>query len=63
MNRPREILVHGPKWTGDVILATPGYRALRTGFPDARITLQLREALVPLLAGAPWFDAVLALGS
>ena len=53
---PQEILVRGPNWTGDVIMATPGFRALRAGFPAARITLQLRESQLPLLAGAPWFD-------
>ena len=59
----REILVRGPNWTGDLIMATPGFRALRAGFPDARITLQLRAPLKPLLDGAPWFDAVLPISS
>lgn len=44
-------------------MATPGFRALRAGFPDARITLHLRESQLPLLAGAPWFDAALPLRS
>jgi heptosyltransferase-2 len=56
-----EILVRGPNWTGDLVMATPGFRALRAGFPEARITLQVRGALAALLAGAPWFDAVLPL--
>jgi heptosyltransferase-2 len=56
-----EILVRGPNWTGDLVMATPGFRALRAGFPDARITLQVHAPLAPLLAGAPWFDAVLPL--
>ena len=58
MDQPAEILVRGPNWTGDLIMASPGFRALRAGFPDARITLHVREALLPLVAGAPWFDAV-----
>ena len=53
-----EILVRGPNWTGDLVMATPGFRALRAGFPDARITLHVQAKLAPLLAGAPWFDAV-----
>jgi heptosyltransferase-2 len=56
--KPQEILVRGPNWTGDVIMATPGFRALRAGFPGACITLHLRESQLPLVAGAPWFDEV-----
>jgi heptosyltransferase-2 len=63
VKEPQEILVRGPNWTGDVILATPGFRALRAGFPSARITLHLRESQLPLLAGAPWFDERLPLRS
>ncbi|MBW2272835.1 MAG: lipopolysaccharide heptosyltransferase II [Deltaproteobacteria bacterium] len=58
-----EILVRGPNWTGDVVMATPGFRALREGFPRARITLQLRPGLEALVAGSPWFDEVLPLRS
>jgi len=58
-----EILVRSPNWTGDLVMATPGFRALRAGLPEARITLQVRAELAPLLAGAPWFDAMLPLGS
>lgn len=63
MKNPEEILVRGPNWTGDVIMATPGFRALRAGFPDARITLHLRASQVPLVRGAPWFDEVVPLES
>ncbi len=58
-----EILVRGPNWTGDLVMSTPGFRSLRAGFPDARITLQLRGGLIPLMAGAPWFDQVIPLSS
>jgi heptosyltransferase-2 len=54
-----EILVRGPNWTGDLVMATPGFRALRAGFPRARITLHVRASQAALLEGAPWFDAVL----
>jgi len=60
--RPR-ILVRAPNWVGDVVMATPGFRALRERFADAEITLQIRRSLAPLLAGAPWFDEVLELRS
>jgi heptosyltransferase-2 len=61
MSQPREILVRGPNWTGDLIMATPGFRALRSGFSGARLTLHLRPELMPLVCGAPWFDEVLPL--
>jgi heptosyltransferase-2 len=54
----REVLVRGPNWLGDLIMATPGFRALRAGLPEARITLAVRAGLAPLLEGAPWFDQV-----
>ncbi len=60
---PRRILVRAPNWVGDVVMATPGFRALRAGFPEARIALQIRAGLAPLLAGAPWFDEVLPVTS
>jgi heptosyltransferase-2 len=63
MVRAPNLLVRAPNWTGDLVMATPGFRALRGGFPDARITLHVRESLIPLLAGAPWFDEVLPLTS
>lgn len=44
-------------------MATPGFRALRAGFPAARITLHLRESQLPLVAGSPWFDEVLPVRS
>ncbi len=60
MSEDRErIVVRGPNWAGDVVMATPGFRALRAARPDARITLLLRPALLPLLSGNPWFDEIL----
>jgi len=60
---PRRILVRAPNWVGDVVMATPAFRALRARFPAAEITVQLREAVAPLLSGAPWFDARLDVAS
>lgn len=55
---PQRVLVRGPNWLGDLVMATPAFRALRAGLPGAHLTLQVQAGLEPLLAGAPWFDAV-----
>ncbi|MEE3328224.1 MAG: lipopolysaccharide heptosyltransferase II [Myxococcota bacterium] len=58
-----EILVRGPNWLGDLVMATPGLRSLRAGFPEARITLQIRPGLEALLAGSPYIDRIETLHS
>jgi len=58
---PREILVRAPNWAGDVVMATPGLRALRLGLPAARITVAVRAGLEPLLHGSPRIDALVPL--
>ena len=63
MPQPRHILVRGPNWTGDLIMASPGFRALRAGFPKARIVLHVQEDLAPLVAGSSWFDEIVPLRS
>jgi heptosyltransferase-2 len=60
---PREILVRGPNWVGDLVMTTPGLRALRFGFPDARISLQLRPGLESLMGGCPHVDAIIPIRS
>jgi len=60
---PHSILVRGPNWTGDLVMATPGFRALRVRFPAARITLHVAAGMEPLLAGARWFDDVIPVAS
>ena len=55
----REILVVRLDEIGDVVMTTGLLRALRRAFPEARITLVVRDALVGLLAGCPWVDEVL----
>ena len=50
------ILVRCPNWLGDVVMATPGLRALRQAHPDAWIVGQLPSELVSLLEGTQYFD-------
>jgi len=59
----REILVRVPNWVGDVVMTTPGLRALRAGFPAARITVQVRPGLEGLLVGSPYVDRLIPVAS
>ncbi len=63
MKRPRRILVRGPNWLGDLVMATPGFRALRRLFPDAEIVLHARAAHLALLSGTPWIDQLVPVAS
>lgn len=55
------IAVIMPRWVGDAIMATPALRSLRRhAGPAARITGVMRPVIADLMAGTPWFDAVIA---
>jgi heptosyltransferase-2 len=50
------IVVFCPSLIGDTVMATPVFRALRRGFPTARLTAVLRPNVAPVLDGTGWFD-------
>jgi heptosyltransferase II len=50
------LLVFCPNLVGDTVMATPAFRALRKGFPSARILAVVKPKVAPTLAGGPWFD-------
>jgi heptosyltransferase-2 len=52
------ILVRCPNWLGDVVMSTPGLRALRRAKPDAWIVGQLPHGLIPLLEGNESLDEI-----
>ena len=52
----QRIAVRAPNWVGDVVMATPTFRALRESYPDAHVAVVLKPYVKPILAGAPWFD-------
>lgn len=45
-----------PNWVGDLVMATPALRALRTEFPHAEIVAVLRPHLADVLAGLDLVD-------
>lgn len=61
LDAAERIVVRAPNWLGDLVMATPGLRALRRHAPSAHVTVQLPRALAPLLEGSPWVDRVVAM--
>ena len=64
MNSPRgRLVLRAPNWVGDLVMATPVIEAAMAqgGWSDVRVVV--REHLAPLLADAPWWDRVEAVGS
>ena len=55
MNR---ILIRGPNWVGDSVLAIPAMKAVRANFPGAEITLLVRPWVSGLFTSAPFIDRV-----
>ncbi|NCO57803.1 MAG: lipopolysaccharide heptosyltransferase II [Nitrospirae bacterium CG18_big_fil_WC_8_21_14_2_50_70_55] len=60
-DKAERIAVRLPNWVGDIVLATPFYRALRAAYPAARITAVGLGATLGIVADSPWFDAFLPL--
>ena len=53
------VCVRAPNWVGDVVMATPALRCIRSAFPDSRIVVVVRDSVAPVLRGAPWFDRII----
>jgi lipopolysaccharide heptosyltransferase II len=55
---PKRILIRGPNWVGDAVLAIPALKAVRSNFPEAEITLLVRPWVAGLFTSAPFIDRV-----
>jgi heptosyltransferase-2 len=51
-----KIAVFCPNLIGDTVMATPTFRALRQGFPDAAIVGVIKPHVAPTLDATAWFD-------
>jgi heptosyltransferase-2 len=51
-----KIAIFCPNLIGDTVMATPTFRAIRRGFPDATLTAVIRPNVAPTLDGTGWFD-------
>ena len=61
--RFESLLAVSPDRIGDVILATPAFKALADSSPGSRLTVVVREPLVEMLAPQPYISRVLPAGS
>ena len=57
----QRMLVVLPSWVGDVVMATPTLRALRTRYPDAHISYLVKSTIKPIIEGSPWYDRLIAI--
>jgi heptosyltransferase II len=55
---PKKILIRGPNWVGDAVLAIPALKAVRSHFPGAEITLLVRPWVAGLFTSASFVDKV-----
>jgi heptosyltransferase-2 len=56
-----KIVVFCPNLIGDTVMATPTFRAIRRGFPDATIVGVIKSRVAPTLDGTRWFDELIRL--
>ena len=56
---PKRLLVMGPSWVGDAVMATPALRVIREAWPQTRVTMLSRVPVDAVLAGSRLVDDVL----
>jgi heptosyltransferase II len=54
-----KIAVFCPNLIGDTVMATPTIRAIRQGFPSAKIAGVIKPQVAPTLDGTSWFDELI----
>jgi heptosyltransferase-2 len=54
----KKILIRGPNWVGDAVLAIPAIKAVREHYPQAEITVLVRPWVAGLFTSAQFVDRV-----
>lgn len=57
--KPFRILVRAPNWLGDSVMSIPAVRAIKSGRPDAHVTVAAPEKIAPVWKLVPEVDEVL----
>jgi heptosyltransferase-2 len=59
--KPFRILIRSSNWLGDAVMSVPAVRAIKTGRPDARVTIAAPRKIAPIWKLIPEVDAVIPL--
>jgi len=54
----KRLAVFLPNWIGDVVMATPAIRALRSHFAGFELVAVCKPYVSGMVDGSPWFDAI-----
>jgi heptosyltransferase-2 len=60
-NQENRIVVRLPNWLGDAVMATPALAAIHNAFPNASISLLVRENLAELFSACPFVTEIFTL--
>jgi heptosyltransferase-2 len=56
---PERVLVKEVNWLGDLVMSLPALKAVRRGFPDARLSVLIKAELASFFDGAGWLNEVI----
>ncbi|MBE7465231.1 MAG: lipopolysaccharide heptosyltransferase II [Planctomycetes bacterium] len=56
---PKRVLVKEVNWLGDVVMSLPALRAVRASFPEAKLSVLVKQELASFFDGFGWLDEVL----
>jgi len=59
--KPFQILIRSSNWLGDAAMSVSAVRAIKTGRPDARVTIAAPEKIAPMWKLVPEVDAIIAM--
>jgi len=56
---PQRVLVKEANWLGDIVMSLPALKATRRAFPEARLSVLVKEEFASFFEGARWIDEVI----
>jgi heptosyltransferase-2 len=61
--KPFRILIRSSNWLGDAVMSVPAVRAIKSGRPDAQITIAAPSKIAPVWKLVPEVDAIISLNA